>query len=224
MTCTHLTCGFTATPSASPLRRFPWYRRLHAWALAQGNARYENAIHSAKQGLLGGLTGEVLEIGPGSGANLAYLSRAARWTGVEPNIFSHAYLQAEAARRGIDALIVDGVAESLPVADASVDAVVSSLVLCSVGNPAAALAEIRRVLKPGGRFVFIEHVAARKGTWLRRIQRIMRGPQAVLGDGCAPDRDTLEAIEAAGFTWVVACEDHMPVPLVGPHVLGFAIR
>ncbi len=224
MNCTGMACGCTIPQSTSPLRRYPWYRRLHAWALAQGNARYERAIHAAKQGLLGRLSGEVLEIGPGSGANLAYFRPDVRWTGIEPNVFSHAYLEAEAARRGIDAVILEGVAESLPMPDASVDAVVSSLVLCTVEDPAATLAEIRRVLKPGGRFVFIEHVAAREGSWLRRIQRLMRRPQAVLGDGCAPDRDTLAAIEAAGFSWVVACEEQMPVPLVGPHVLGFATR
>lgn len=224
MDCAHLTCACTNSPASSPLRKYPWYRRLHAWALAQGNTRYERAIHAAKQGLLGGLSGEVLEIGPGSGANLAYFNPGARWTGIEPNVFSHAYLKAEAARRGIDAVILEGFAESLPVADASVDAVVSSLVLCTVEDPAAALAEIRRVLKPGGRFVFIEHVAAHEGSWLRRFQRLMRRPQALLGDGCAPDRDTLAAIEAAGFSWVVACQERMPVPLVGPHVLGFATR
>lgn len=224
MNCTYSTCGCTAPRPASPLRRHAWYQRLHAWALSKGNARYERAIHGAKQGLLGGLSGDVLEIGPGAGASLGYLDKRVRWTGIEPNAFAHGYLAEAAARHGIEARILEGVAERLPVPDASVDAVISSLVLCTVGDPAAALAEIRRVLKPGGRFVFIEHVAAPEGTWLRRVQRWMRRPQAVLGDGCAPDRDTLAAIESAGFGWVFASAEHMPVPLVGPHVLGYAVR
>lgn len=210
----------TAFRSARP----DWYRRLHAWALSQGNARYEAAIGPAKRALLGSLEGEVLEVGPGTGGSLRYFPSTIRWIGVEPNPHARDYLLREAARLGRDATVLDGVAERLPLPDASVDAVVSSLVLCSVSEPARALAEIRRVLRPGGKFVFIEHVAAEPGTGLHRLQRLMRGPQALLGDGCRPDQDTLAAIEAAGFAWVLSCSDRLPVPLVGPHVLGYALR
>lgn len=223
MTCSHAHCNTPATVP-SPLRHHSWYRRLHAWALAQGNARYDHAVADAKGALLGRLTGDVVEIGPGAGANLAYYAPGIQWTGIEPNLWAHSYLTAAASQAGIKARVIDGVAEALPLPDASVDAVVSTLVLCTVTDPAATLAEIRRVLKPGGRFVFIEHVAAEEGSWLRRTQRLLRRPQAWIGDGCQPDRNTLESIEAAGFAWVISCRDRMPVPLVSPHLLGYAIR
>ncbi len=210
--------------AASPLRRYGWYRRLHARALAQGNRRYEAAIAPAKRALLGSLAGTVLEIGPGTGSSLGFFGPGVRWIGAEPNAAMHPFLQAAARRCGRPIELLEAGAEALPLADASVDHVVCSLVLCSVVDPAAVLAEVRRVLRPGGRFVFIEHVAAEPGTWLRRMQRALRGVQAVVGDGCAPDRETLSFIESAGFEWVVSSREPMPVPLVGPHLIGFALR
>ena len=218
------TCACTAYRSASPLGAFTWYQRLHAWALSQGNARYDAAIGATKQALFGRLAGTVLEIGPGSGANLPYFGRDVRWIGIEPNPHARRRLADRAAAVGLQAQVLDGVAERIPLPDASVDAVACSLVLCTVADPAAALQEVRRVLKPGGRFAFIEHVAAPQGSWLRRAQRVMRGPQALLGDGCRPDRDTRAALDAAGFAWVVTCDDRLPVPLVSPHLIGFAVR
>lgn len=144
--------------------------------------------------------------------------------GIEPNFHAHAYLEARARECGLDARVQEGVAERLPLPDESVDAVVSSLVLCTVGDLDATLREIRRVLKPGGRFVFIEHVAAPAGTWLRRVQRLVRWPQGVIADGCRPDRETWRAIEAAGFSHVVTCHDRLPVPVVGPHIMGLAVK
>lgn len=208
----------------APLRRFAWYQRLHAWALWKGWPRHERAVEPAKRSLIGRLEGVVVEIGPGSGACLRYYRRGVRWVGIEPNFHAHAYLEARARECGLDARVQEGVAERLPLPDESVDAVVSSLVLCTVGDLDATLREIRRVLKPGGRFVFIEHVAAPAGTWLRRVQRLVRWPQGVIADGCRPDRETWRAIEAAGFSHVVTCHDRLPVPVVGPHIMGLAVK
>lgn len=227
MNCSTPNCRPCAAPPPDFTRpgwRPDWYRRVHAWALSRGNARYEAAVETAKRALLSPLRGTVLEIGPGTGSNLRFFSGQAEWIGVEPNPHSRAHLMAAAASFWRSVRLLDGVAERLPLPDASVDAVVSSLVLCSVSDPQLALAEIRRVLRPGGRFVFIEHVAAEERSWLRSLQRIMRGPQALLGDGCRPDRDTLDEINAAGFAWVFHCRDRMPVPLVSPHILGYALR
>lgn len=208
----------------APLRRFVWYQRLHAWALWKGWPRHERAVEPAKRSLIGRLEGVVVEIGPGSGACLRYYRRGVRWVGIEPNFHAHAYLEARARECGLDARVQEGVAERLPLPDESVDAVVSSLVLCTVGDLDATLREIRRVLKPGGRFVFIEHVAAPAGTWLRGVQRLVRWPQGVIADGCRPDRETWRAIEAAGFSHVVTCHDRLPVPVVGPHIMGLAVK
>ncbi len=86
----------------------------------------------------------------------------------------HDYLCKEAQKQGLSIDLRRGTAEQLEVADNSVDAVVSTLVLCSVPNLSGTLQEILRVLKPGGRFLFIEHVAAPRGTWLRRAQQGVR--------------------------------------------------
>jgi SAM-dependent methyltransferase len=206
------------------LRRFAWYQRVHAWALWKGCPRHERAVEPAKRSLIGRLSGLVVEIGPGAGACLRYYGQGVHWIGIEPNPHAHAYLEARARECGLDATVRLGVAERLPMADRSVDAVVSSLVLCTVDDLDSTLREIRRVLKPGGRFVFIEHVAAPAGTWLRLLQRVVRWPQGVLADGCRPDRETWRAIEAAGFARVITCHDHLPVPVVGPHIMGMAVK
>jgi len=120
---------------------------------------------------LTGVPNYVLEIGPGAGPNLAYFSPHIRWVGIEPNPFMHPYLRRQAERLNRTVEIRDASAERVPLQDNSVDAVVSTLVLCSVKDVSGALQEILRVLRPGGRFVFIEHVAAPPGTWLRRLPR-----------------------------------------------------
>jgi SAM-dependent methyltransferase len=121
--------------------------------------------------------------------------------------------------------VVEGRAEQLPFPDESFDTVVSSAVLCSVSDPARALAEAHRVLRPGGTLRFYEHVRAedpRLARWQDRLER----PWGWIGAGCHPNRDTAAAIASAGFT-VVEMElfDFEAVPrLVRPHVLGVAVR
>src|SRR6185295_4957831 len=116
--------------------------------------------------------------------------------------FSHQRLLEEAARLGLGAEVRLGTAERLPFPDQSADAVVASLVLCTVRDPAAALREVRRMLRPGGRFVFIEHVGGEPGSRTHRAQRLVKPLWRVLGDGCHPDRDTEAAIREAGFARV----------------------
>jgi len=142
--------------------------------LARFNTRYERFISKYKQQLFRDLTGTVLEIGPGTGANLRYLNPAkVNWTGVEPNPFMQAYLHEEANRLGMPIDIRMPSGEILPIADESVDAVISTLVLCCVVSQRCALQEVLRVLRPGGRLLFIEHVAAPQGSWLRRMQNLL---------------------------------------------------
>ena len=162
-----------------PMRNARWYKRLAAWALSGTNRRYEAMVAEEKRALLSPLSGTVLEIGPGGGNNLAFLRPAMRWIGIEPNPFFHDRLRARGERLGIDVDVRAATAEALPVADQSVDAVISSLVLCSVRDPEATLREVRRVLRPGGRFVFVEHVVAPHGT--RAAVRAARGAPGVAG-------------------------------------------
>jgi len=199
-------------------------KRIFAWALHKFNGRYEREIASRKRALLGGLTGTVVEIGPGTGPNLRYYAKTVRWIGIEPNPYMRAYLGREAARAGIAAEMRGGTVEAMACANDAADAVVGTLVLCSVSDLRAALAEILRVLKPGGRFVFVEHVAAEPGTPLRQWQRRLRPCFHYLADGCNADRETWRAIESAGFAEVHLEHFDGPVPIVRPHIAGVAIK
>ncbi|MCB0307160.1 MAG: class I SAM-dependent methyltransferase, partial [Calditrichaeota bacterium] len=84
--------------------------------------------------------------------------------------------------------------------------------------------EIRRVLKPGGRFYFLEHVAARRGTALRKVQRLIRPLWSALGDGCQPDRETWSVLETAGFSRLEYEHFTMKIPITGPHIAGVAVK
>ncbi len=113
----------------------------------------------------------------------------------------------------------------LPAADASLDAVISTLVLCSVPQPEASLAEILRVLKPGGKFIFIEHVAGRPGTRLRAFQNIIQPLWTLVGDGCHPNRETGQAIRRAGFARLEIEQFRYPGGgLVAPGISGTAFK
>ena len=118
-----------------------------------------------------------------------------------------------------------GRAGALPFPDASIDVVISTLVLCSVGPELnASLAEIHRVLRPGGRFLFLEHVAAPAGSLLRRVQRWVRPVWRGIADGCRPDQETGQAIEKTGFSRVEMERFRLQLPLVSPHVSGVAYK
>ena len=121
-------------------------KRLFAWGMSRANfadirkvkitdfPEYSN-LEELKQGLLANLSGKVLEIGPGAGANFTYYSPSIEWVGIEPNPFMHSYLQKEAERQGLNSIeLYQGTAEQLPLADKSIDTVVSTHVLCSVTN------------------------------------------------------------------------------------------
>lgn len=190
--------------------------------LARVNRYYEHRVALRKRELLGALRGTVVEIGPGSGANLQYYDRSIRWIGIEPNPFAHDYLRREAARRLIEAEIHEGVAQSIPLPDDSADAVVGTLVLCSVGDVQGVLRDARRVLRSSGRFVFVEHVAAPSGSWGKRVQRLIRPLWGLLADGCRPDLETWRYIEEAGFREVEMEHFRLPFPIVGPHIAGTA--
>jgi len=199
-------------------------KRVHAWMLAHCVARYERMVAERKRGLFANLSGDILEIGPGAGPNLGYYPKGCRWVGVEPNPFMHRYLREAAARAGLSIDIRTIVAETLPAEDQSMDVVVSTLVLCSVTNPAMVLREIRRVLKPGGRFVFLEHVAAPEGTRLRTVQRILRPVWKRIADGCYPDRETGPSIERVGFSSVQYENFRLPLGPVATQIAGWAIK
>lgn len=201
-----------------------WYKRVFAWLMAHGATEYERTVGERKQALFANICGDVLEIGPGTGPNLPYYPKNINWIGIEPNPYMHAYLKQEADRLGLNIELHSGTAEQLDVADNSMDAVVSTLVLCSVPNLSTTLQEILRILKPGGRFLFIEHVAAPRNTWLRQLQSGIKPIWQVIGDGCNPDRETWIALENAGFESVNYQHFQVSVPIVSPHIVGVATK
>jgi ubiquinone/menaquinone biosynthesis C-methylase UbiE len=143
-----------------------------------------------KPKLLGVLRGGVIEIGPGCGINLNNYQDSVHWTGIEPNTFLHQRFRHKASGVRIPTRLLTGTAERLDLLDGSVGAVVGTLILCSVGDQARALSEVLRVLKPGSRYVFIEHVASPLGTRTRRIQEtwtpILRRPPMVAARTARP--------------------------------------
>jgi ubiquinone/menaquinone biosynthesis C-methylase UbiE len=200
-------------------------QRIFAAALAHFNKRYEQFAEKYKERLFADLSGTVLEIGPGTGVNLRYLkSGQVRWIGVEPNLFMRRYLDQEAARLGLSIELRIGTADALPVPDSSVDAVISTLVLCCVKDQRQSLREVMRVLKPGGKLLFIEHVAAPPGSRLRRLQNLVTPVWKRLGDGCKPNRETGAALEHAGFAQVAYDRITAPTPIVSPQIVGTATK
>jgi SAM-dependent methyltransferase len=153
-----------------------------------------------KQRVFADLPRTVVELGSGVGANLGYLPRGSTLVAIEPNPHMHRRLQAAADRHGVHLDLRDRVAERTGLPDGSADAVISSLVLCTVSDPAAVLAEVRRILRPGGTYRFVEHVAARAGTPTRALQRALRRPWAWTFEGCSCERDLAAPLRAAGFS------------------------
>jgi ubiquinone/menaquinone biosynthesis C-methylase UbiE len=166
----------------------------------------------------------VLEIGGGTGANLShYGSGVTSLTVTEPEAPMARRLQAHIDERRPGTRLVQAPAEQLPFDDGSFDAVVSTLVLCTVGDQPQALRELRRVLKPGGRLLFIEHVRSddpKLASWQDRLL----GLNVRMGHGCHCNRATLDGIRAAGFD--VADVEHGSLahapPLVRPRIAGVA--
>jgi SAM-dependent methyltransferase len=160
---------------------------------------FDRLLGAHKRRIFADLPDTVVELGSGVGANLRYLAPGSTLIAVEPNPAMHGRLRRSAERHGVQLQVQDAPAEQTRLPDASAEVVLSSLVLCSVADPVRALAEVRRVLRPGGRFMFVEHVAAPDGSLLRRLQRAVRRPWAWCFEGCSCERDLASAVRAAGF-------------------------
>ncbi len=186
-------------------------------------------IEARRAALVGQARGEVLEIGFGSGMTLPFYQPAnvTSLTVVEPSEGMNRRAAARLATSPVPVKSVPGAGEGLPFADASFDTVVTCLTLCSVSDVPQVLAEIRRVLKPGGRFLFLEHVLS-EDAGRRRWQHRLTPLQKVVGVGCHFDRDSAAMVRAAGFD-LPPCEQQLEpafgalAPLV-PLIAGSAAR
>jgi ubiquinone/menaquinone biosynthesis C-methylase UbiE len=191
-----------------------------AFALAE-----RRGLRNVRQELIGQSKGRVVELGAGTGLNLGhYPAHISELLLTEPDAHMAAKLRKQARFVSPDASVVEAPAEALPFDDASVDTVVSTLVLCTVQNPEQALAEVARVLRPGGLLLFAEHVRSaspRAARWQDRLNT----PWSWYGFGCQCNRDTMAAIRAANFQVDDVRLDRLRwiSPLVRPLMVGSAL-
>ena len=214
----------TATAARRPAAvRHPLFARFYARLANQLEAK-GGADH--RRELLEGSAGRVIEVGAGTGLNFKYYPpTVTEVLAVEPEPYLRARAESAAASAAVAITVVDGTADALPAEDGSFDVAVASLVLCSVPDQTSALAEIRRVLRPGGELRFYEHIRSRHprlARWQRRADVVW--PHT--GGGCHTARATPDAIEAAGFT-IDYRRDFTFSPsaltyFVAPHVIGAA--
>lgn len=191
----------------------PVFARLYAWA----NARWQDQAEVARRReLLAGLSGRVLELGPGDGGNFAlYPAGVSELVAIEPEPYLRAKALRAAARAAIQVRVLEATADDLPAEDGSFDAAVSALVLCSVPDQARALAELSRILRPGGELRFYEHVRSGNPGIVRAQRAVDRLFWPRTFGGCHTARDTTAAIAAAGFEIETKRE-----VLVGPRLAG----
>jgi ubiquinone/menaquinone biosynthesis C-methylase UbiE len=199
-----------------------FYVRLSSSLEVAGLARHRDQ-------LLAGLSGSVLEVGAGNGLNFShYPPGVSRVLAVEPEPHLRAVAESSARDVSVPVTVVEGRAEQLPADDGAFDAVVASLMLCSVPDLGVALAEMRRVLRPRGELRFMEHVRAQTPGRLR-LQRLADATiwPAFFG-GCHASRDTVAAISSAGFTVTELVRYQLPASRLpwptSPHARGIAAR
>lgn len=174
--------------------------RLNSAFLSMLDGYIDRRLHEPRQ-RIAELRGVVVDLGAGNGPVLRYLKPGTVVHAIEPNPYFHRRLEASAAAADLELTIHEVPGEAMDLPEASVDAVVCTWVLCTVSDPAAVLREVRRILRPGGQLVFIEHVAAPPGP-VRFVQRLVRRPWRWAFEGCHTDRDTAATIRAAGFATV----------------------
>lgn len=197
------------------------YERMAPAFEAKGNAEHRDELLSA-------LTGRVIEVGAGTGLNFAhYPPTVTEVLAVEPEPYLRAKAEQAAVSATVPVSVVDGVADQLPAPDASCDAGVSSLVLCSVPDQAAALAELWRVIRTGGELRFYEHVLSDDAR-LARAQRALDVVWPHVAGGCHANRGTVDAIAGAGFTIEhvrrFTFRPSIAASLTAPHAIGIARR
>ena len=224
------------TPSRRFLRKVV-FKKIVAFMMNRLMPMYNRTMHSFKEKLFSSMgeghqKGLVLEIGVGAGANLEFYPDGTQLVAVDPNEYFKAYLEENLRKNPGVSLhqFVIGKAENMDkIASSSMSCVVSTLVLCSVKNIDTVLKEIKRILKPGGRFYFLEHTAAiDENSWVHWIQLKIQPFWTVLTDGCSVTNKTWENIGNCGFSHIEIEKFDAPLGrhmfLVRPHIVGFAIK
>lgn len=174
-------------------------KTFFAWTLKWGDNFNHQVYASHKRKLFEDIKGLVVKIGPGIGVNFTYLPNNILWLDLEPNEAFHKILREQATQKGINAKIIQDDASKMRLPDNTADVLICTLVLCSAKDPTATIFELKRVLKPGSKFIFIEHLASPKKTILRFIQNLFNPCIRLLADGCNCNRETWTVIEKASL-------------------------
>ncbi len=204
-------CGCRSKFNASFMKNLEWY--LH------------HVYGDYKKSLFQKLGNKVLEIGAGTGTNLPYYREGTNLYIVEPNKEMLKYFLEKAHKYPLNMYIKEGFAEELPFDDNSFDGVVSTLVLCSVKSPYRVLSEIKRVLKPGGTFIFIEHVKAPENTLTAKIQDVFHKGWKWLFEGCDIKRETGKLIKSFfPDSQIKNLKFNSPFIPVNYHIIGYAVK
>ncbi|XP_051856762.1 putative methyltransferase-like protein 7A [Antechinus flavipes] len=212
-------------------------KKLFPFFMVQFTKSYNKEMSSKKQELFSNLpkfagsSGKLvlMEVGCGTGANFKFYPPGSRITCIDPNPnFEKFLIQSIAEHRHLqfERFLVASGEDMHQIADDSMDVVVCTLVLCSVQNQEKFLKEVHRVLRPGGAFYFMEHVAAEPSTWNFFWQQVLQPIWHLLFDGCDLTRETWKALERASFSKLNL--QHLQAPLscklVRPHILGYAMK
>ena len=210
-------------------------KKFFAEVMENSMLEYEENIASVKNKLLIELKpgDKIVDIGLGTGPNLQYMPKDAQVIGVEPNEFMWPYARKKAERFNVNLRLINGTGENIPLEDDSCDAVLTTLVMCSVPDPKKTIQEVLRVLKPGGIHIFIEHViASSHRPILRTMQKLLNPLQKFAADGCHVNRDTgsvLRSFEGHGYSMVEYDAFNLDfsgrfgkVSLISSHIAGYA--
>ena len=205
-----------------------YFKKNFADFLAQFDEESYETNKEKKERLFKNVSGEVLEIGPGTGVNFPFLKgKKLNWTGVEPNPAMHSYLFEAAKANGINAKLLTCTTEAIAMADHTFDYVISTEVLCSVKDLNKSLSEIKRVLKPKGTFLFLEHVVDKHNLVRRVVQKLVPFTTwRFYSDGCKPGIDIGSQIKKSGFA-DIQYVDYMQegsgiiITINRPHIYGY---
>ncbi|MGH2746325.1 MAG: class I SAM-dependent methyltransferase [Actinomycetota bacterium] len=173
--------------------------------------------------LVGDLLGDVVEIGAGTGRNFRHYPKDARViaSDYDPVMLERAVERADRAEASVSLLLADAMA--LPFRDDSVETLVIGLVLCSVPDPVRVVDEAKRVLRPGGRMRFLEHVRDEDGSLRARVQDAVNPAWRAVSGGCNANRRTLDTVTAAGFEVREVSRFKLGLPHIAPHVCAEAV-
>jgi ubiquinone/menaquinone biosynthesis C-methylase UbiE len=200
-----------------------FYQRHVAPLVVHGGCSM-NTFTRMRQRVIHGAEGIVVEVGFGSGLNLPHYDpgKVKKLVGIEPDQSMLAVAQREMAHATVKAECLEASGENIPLETGYADTAVVSYALCTIPNPLAALGEIRRILKPGGRLLFLEH--GRSERWHGSLQDRLNRPWRFIAGGCNLNREPTELIERAGFTLLESNRERFAnlLWLLGNHYSGVA--